>query len=525
MLWRSTMSEERNPRGRFGGLGAIFFLATLAGIAFYVQQQTIPDERDELRKPATALPDVIDGDAPAPLAWRDRLDLSAITLLAVHEAGAIAPAKDPTTPPPVADPANPEGEPAELAIDPAKARYVQDLADGHQLLYTLDPVLQQSAEQIFRNREVPYAAAVILDLRDNSVLAMAGHSSMDPQVEPLEILTTAWAPAASTFKLVTAASLLENGAATPDTKVCYHGGLQGITDDLLVDDPKLDTRCDALDDAIAQSYNLVLAKLALAHLDQRKLDETATNLLFQTEIPFEFTIEPSPAHIPTDDRSRAKVAAGFWHVDLSPIHAAVLASIFARGGMYQPPHVIAQVVGPDGSDLTPTLATASRVLGESVASQVASMMIGTTRYGTARESFRDPQGVEFIPGIEVAGKTGSLTGKREPVLNYNWFIGFAPADKPEIAFAIVLANPSAWKIKAHYAARRLIQIYFERRDAINDARAARLEQHQLILPARDPQTGALIAQVESKPSNTSEAVEPSDDEALPPVPGPLPDVD
>lgn len=519
------MSEERNSRGRFGGLGAIFFLATLGGIAFYVQQQTIPEARDELRKPATALPNAVETDAAAPLAWRERLDLGAITLMSVHEAGASTTPAKPPTPPPSGEPGSPAAETGELTIDAAKARYVQDLADGHQLLYTLDPVLQQSAQQIFRNREVPYAAAVILDLRDNSVLAMAGHSTMDPQVDPLEILTTAWAPAASTFKLVTAASLLENGVATPDSKICYHGGLQGITDDLLVDDPKLDTRCDALDQAIAQSYNLVLAKLALKHLDQRKLDETATNLLFQTEIPFEFTIEPSPAHIPTDDRSRAKVAAGFWHVDLSPIHAAVLASIFARGGMYQPPHVIAQVVGPDGSDLTPPLAAASRVLGESVALQVGEMMVGTTRSGTARESFRDPQGVDFIPGIEVAGKTGSLTGKREPVLNYNWFIGFAPADKPEIAFAIVLANPSAWKIKAHYAARRLIQIYFERRDAINEARSARLEQHQLVLPARDPQTGALIAQVESKPSSANDPVEPNEDEALPPVPGPLPDVD
>lgn len=518
------MTDERNPRGRFGGLGAIFFLATLGGIAFYVQQQTIPDERDELRKPATALPNAVETDAPPPLAWRDRLDLGAITLTALHEAGSGKP-PPPPTPPPSAEPVAVEGEPIELGIDLAKARYVQDLADGHRLLYTLDPVLQQSALQIFRNREVPYAAAVILDLRDNSVLAMAGHSTMDPQVDPMEILTTAWAPAASTFKLVTAASLLENGAATPESKVCYHGGLQGITDDLLEDNPTLDTRCDTLDDAIAESYNLVLAKLAMAHLDQRKLDETATNLLFQTEIPFEFTIEPSPAHIPTDDRSRAKVAAGFWHVDLSPIHAAVLASIFARGGMYQPPHVIAQVVGPDGSDLTPQVAAASRVLGESVAMQVGEMMVGTTRHGTARESFRDGQGVEFIPGIEVAGKTGSLTGKREPVLNYNWFIGYAPADKPEIAFAIVLANPSAWKIKAHYAARRLIQIYFERRDAINEARAARLVGTELVLPARDPETGALIAQVESKPNRASEQAEPSDlDEALPPVPGPLPDV-
>src|SRR5690606_16395996 len=133
-----------------------------------------------------------------------------------------------------------------------------------------------------------------------------------------------------------------------------------------------------------------------------------------------------------------------------------------------------QVIGPDGRDLTPALPDQSRALAELVADQVGEMMVGTTRFGTARDSFRDPQGVEFVRGVEIAGKTGSLTGKRDPVLNYNWFIGFAPADRPEIAFAVVLANPAKWRIKAHYAARRLIQIYFERRDAINEARAVRL---------------------------------------------------
>ncbi|MCA9700336.1 MAG: hypothetical protein KC431_22610, partial [Myxococcales bacterium] len=125
-------------------MGAIFFLATLGGIAFYVQNQSIPEDRDELRKPATLLPDVIEDNAPPPLAWRNRLDLGAIELTPVLEAGA--------EPPAAAIGAENGGA---LQIDPAKARYVQNLADGHRLLYTLDPVMQQSAETIFRNREVP----------------------------------------------------------------------------------------------------------------------------------------------------------------------------------------------------------------------------------------------------------------------------------------------------------------------------------------------------------------------------------
>ena len=68
---------------------------------------------------------------------------------------------------------------------------------------------------------------------------------------------------------------------------------------------------------------------------------------------------------------------------------AVLASILARRGVYQPPHLIQQVIGPDGEDVTPARPETDRVLSREVAEQVGEMMIGTTRGGTSRKSFRD----------------------------------------------------------------------------------------------------------------------------------------
>jgi cell division protein FtsI/penicillin-binding protein 2 len=315
---------------------------------------------------------------------------------------------------------------------------------------------------------------------------------MDKNVEPLEVVATAWAPAASVFKLVTTAALLESGKVTAQTRVCFNGGLHGITDDELRDDVARDTQCETLATAVAQSYNLVLAKLALANLGQAELLETAQDLLFERDIPFELNLERSPAHIPADAIERAKVAAGFWNVDMSPVHGAVLASIFARGGLYQPPRIIAQVIGPDGSDLTPAPTKSTRVMAREVADEIAAMMLATTTHGTARPSFRDDGGNDYIRGFPVAGKTGSLTGKRAPSLNYNWFIGYAPADRPEVAFAVLLANEPKWRIKAHYAARRLLQLYLERRDAIARAREARLTRDGLVLPQRDG-SGALVS--------------------------------
>jgi membrane peptidoglycan carboxypeptidase len=495
-----------------GGLGALFFLGSLGAIAFYVQQQEVPRARDEVRKTATMLPEVVEEPAAPTLPWQDRLDLSEARLrpygpTPTPGAAAWAPA-----------PGGAAGSPAELRVDPGQARLVQDLSDGHRILLTLDPVLQDSALTIFRNREVPYAAAVVLDVRDNAVLALVGYSSMDPEVDPLEVATSAWAPAASTFKLVTAAALLDTGTATPSTRVCFHGGLHGIEDDDLRDDPSRDTQCETLHDAVAHSHNLVIGKLAMQHLPQDTLLGMAKALRFEGEIPFEIPVERSPAHVPADPIERAKVAAGFWSVDMSPVHGALLASIFARGGTYQPPHIIAQVIAPDGTDMTPAPAKAERVLNRDVALAVGEMMVGTTTDGTARKSFRDDQGNDYIPGVTVAAKTGSLTGKRAPALNYNWLIGYAPAQAPEIAFAVLLANEPAWRIKAHYAGRRLIQIYLERRPEIVRQREARLEPNALVLPERDP-SGALLtaSATEAGPSSSKPAPTPQ-----PPAPEPSP---
>ncbi len=524
------MSVGRSTRGRLGGLGALFFLGSLGAIAFYVQRQEVPQSRDEVRKTATMLPEVVDEPASPTLPWQDRLELSEARLRPFG-----------TTPTPGSAPTPPvdpkAANPAEVKVDPANARLVQDISDGHRILLTLDPVLQDSALTIFRNREVPYAAAVVLDLRDNAVLALVGHSSMDPEVDPLEVATSAWAPAASTFKLVTAAALLDSQTATASTKVCFHGGLHGIEDADLRDDPARDTQCETLHDAVSHSHNLVIGKLAMQHVPQDTLLAMAKALQFEVEIPFEIPVERSPAHIPSDPIELAKVAAGFWNVDMSPMHGAVLASIFARSGIYQPPHIIAQVIGPDGTDLSPAPLKAGRVLNRDVAQAVGEMMIGTTQKGTARKSFRDDHGNDYIPGVKVAAKTGSLTGKRAPALNYNWLIGYAPADAPEIAFAVLLANGPAWRIKAHYAGRRLIQIYLERRGEIARQREARLEPNALVLPERDP-SGALLSSSgvgaktapASKPTTpppvepapVPAAADPIRDLPLPPVPGALP---
>jgi hypothetical protein len=66
-----------------------------------------------------------------------------------------------------------------------------------------------------------------------------------------------------------------------------------------------------------------------------------------------------------------------------------------------------------------------------------------------------------LPEIPVAGKTGTLEKKDQAGGTlYTWWVGFAPARKPEVAIAVLIANRGSWKIKGTHVAADMLRIYF-----------------------------------------------------------------
>ena len=97
------------------------------------------------------------------------------------------------------------------------------------------------------------------------------------------------------------------------------------------------------------------------------------------------------------------------------------------------------------------------------------MMELTTRIGTAKGTFRDKRGRRLLP-VEVAGKTGTLSAETDRgYVGYSWFVGYAPAERPTIAFAVVLGNNPNWRIKATYVGRHIVS-RIRRPDASDRAR-------------------------------------------------------
>ncbi|MBL9037979.1 MAG: penicillin-binding protein, partial [Archangium sp.] len=296
--------------------------------------------------------------------------------------------------------------------------------------------------EILRTYQTPYAAVVALEPATGRVLAMAEHSEARPELRGL--CTKAVYPAASIFKIVTAAALLEAGVSADET-VCFHGGKRRVGPSLL-DDTNADGRCLSLTDAMGHSANVAFAKLTSRYLDPLRLKSVARALGFNRPMPFPVPAEPSLASIPDDTYSLALAGAGFGDVYLSPLHGAALAAVAATGGLWRQPVLFA-------SDRAP----AERVMTPEIAAQLTDMLEMTVTSGTARRIFSE-RGWR-VPG--AVGKTGSLADKR-PFRDYTWFVGFAPKVAPRVAVAAVIVNEPKWRIRAPWLGREAMRLFLTR---------------------------------------------------------------
>lgn len=351
-------------------------------------------------------------------------------------------------------------------VDLDKARLAGDrleqrLPGGATVTFTMDPDLQAWAKKHLESYTIPYGAMVMYDVNNGKTLVMAGHSSRNEEVDIEQLCLRPWAPAASVFKLVTATALLNRGVPA-NAQICYHGGMRGLRESHLKDNPRLDTTCRSLSYAIAKSINPIMGKLAVRYLRQKQLKHWSSQLGFNKPIPFDLPVSPSKASIPKKKLDLARVAAGFWHTEMSPLHGATLAGVAASGGLLRWPHVIQSVRQPGGGQEVPARSAPRRVINRYYARQLRLMMMRTTAMGTARRGFHSRRGTAFLREIKVGGKTGSLS-RKHPYLQYSWFVGFAPANKPEVAFAVLLGNPARWRIKAHTSARMLLSRYFQKK--------------------------------------------------------------
>jgi penicillin-binding protein A len=323
---------------------------------------------------------------------------------------------------------------------------------------TLSTKYQRAAIAALRGGHVPEGAIVMTEVKTGKVLAWASVVEDGPA---RDVAAEATAPSASVFKIVTATALVEAGLG-PNTRQCYSGGEHAIRASDLVDDKKRDKWCATMTQAMGRSLNTVFARLAGKNLDRDKLGAVAGRYGYNQELPFDVKIAQSSLTFPDDDLGFARTAAGFWNSTMSPFQAITIAMTVANGGEMVRQYVVSSVKddvgeiykGPAGRQVV------RRVMEESTASQITTMMENTVESGTSYRSFHDRSGKPYLPEIRVAGKTGTLTKPATDGPFYTWFVGFAPSRKPEVAISVMVANHLKWRVKATNLACEMLRVYF-----------------------------------------------------------------
>lgn|GEM_PF-2106836 len=309
---------------------------------------------------------------------------------------------------------------------------------------SVDAAFNADVAKILKRARPHEGAVVVSDVKTGRILAWTS-------IGPRDMVSTPVAPAASVFKIATAATLLEKNHTLPTTRACYQGGESGFTaEDLATGSGKhAGDSCASLGEALGKSINLVFAKLAVERSTPEDLRETATNLGFLGPVLADRPLADSRLRIADDRFGFARSATGFWNGKVAPVSVLAALTTIANDGV----RIKLQTASKDAER-----EELGEAISEKTAHSLTRMMVGGTRFGTSKKVFFPEEG-PALPGIRVAGKTGTLIGGH-PTRMYSWFGGFAPAEKPEVAIVVLLADDVSWTKKGNEVARDVLKRWF-----------------------------------------------------------------
>jgi penicillin-binding protein A len=324
---------------------------------------------------------------------------------------------------------------------------------GDNVYTTLRPSAQRTAMSALAGRE---GAIVALDPRTGAVLVMASSPSFDPNSlrtrggyralatsatgHPLVNRATqfGYAPG-STFKIVTASAAIDSGAFTPQSVVSGKDGVH-ISGVPLSNDQHESFGQLTLTQGLAKSVNTVWAQVA-ERLGKATVGRYMSRFGFDHKPRLDYPAEEMSAsgeylgsHLLSPTSSRVDVGRmgiGQDKLEVTPMQMAQVAAAVANGGRLMTPHLLGRIVDRDGRTVERARAhVQSVVMRPSTAAAVGAMMQAVVREGTGTSA--------QIPGVAVAGKTGTAETQIGAAINNVWFIAFAPADQPTVAVAVTL---------------------------------------------------------------------------------------
>ena len=326
---------------------------------------------------------------------------------------------------------------------------------GDEVMTTLNPAAQRTAVAALGEHR---GAVVALDPRTGAVDAMASTPSYDPNLlrsssayerlthdssgTPLVNRATqfGYAPG-STFKVVTATAAIDTGQYTPQSLVSGRDGIMVSGVPLSNDEHESFGRADAHRRARQiRQHRLRPGRRTPRQADARPLHEslrlrraspsstTRANRCRRAASTSASVCSPTSRFVDV-----GRMGIGQDKLQVVPLQMAEVAAAVANGGRLMVPHLTERIVDPEGRTvLRETPRVQSVVMKPSTAAAVTGMMEAVVGEGTGTAA--------RIPGVRVAGKTGTAETQIGTAINNVWFIAFAPAQNPRVAVAVTLQD-------------------------------------------------------------------------------------
>lgn len=305
-----------------------------------------------------------------------------------------------------------------------------------------------------------YMGIVVMEPYSGRVLAMASFDRDDPHNNPC--LDSIF-PAASVFKIVTAAAVIERYGFDSDSVMTYCGRKHTLYKSQIKEYTKRKTHEITLRDSFAQSVNPVFGKIGVHYLGKTALEEYAEAFGFNRDIGFDIPFGPSVMIISDEPYHWAEVASGFNRETLiSPLHGALIASAVLNRGLLLEPIIVEQITDDSGRMIYQShLKPLNQAITSDVSEIVNDLMIATIESGTCRKVFRGYGEDDVLSRLSMGGKTGTINNDGGNI-RYDWFVGFAEErNGPEkIVVSSVVAHEKYIGKKSSRYARMIFKEYF-----------------------------------------------------------------
>jgi peptidoglycan glycosyltransferase len=325
---------------------------------------------------------------------------------------------------------------------------------GASVELTIDPAAQKAAWDALGDKT---GAVVAIEPKTGNILALVSKPGFDANLlavhngvdstnnynallnskqEPLKnrATTELYAPG-SVFKILVATAAIESGKYTPESLLPNPVKFQLPGTNVFVQNSG-EGKCGgkatvSIADALRFSCNVPMAQLGIL-LGQDAIRAQAEKFGFGKSMKVPLSITPSVYPDGMDDAQTGLSAFGQFDDRVTVMQVAMMSSAVANGGLMMKPNLVNTVLSSNLAALTtPSPQQLGNPMSPTTAAKVRDMMIGAVARGVSSNA--------QIPGISVAGKTGTAqNGQGEPYTL--WFTGFAPANDPQVAVAVVVAN-------------------------------------------------------------------------------------